>query len=141
LQATFTEALQGNLSVLFKFVAHVIFSSLNPRSQEFFCHKIERAFGKALEEMAPKGEAADAEWAKFRNGLTKVDSWYAKNGGKGPFLLGETVSWGDLVIASYLSSWRILWGEDSQQWKDISSWNNGRWAEIAKALKKYETVL
>jgi glutathione S-transferase len=141
LQATFTEALQGKLGVFFQFIVHVIGSSLNPRSQEPFRGKMEKAFGKAIEEIAPKGEAADAEWAKFQDGLTKVDSWYAKNGGKGPFLLGETASWGDLVVASYLSMWRTLWGEDSQQWKDISSWNNGRWAEIAKALKKYETVL
>jgi len=99
---------------------------------------MEKFFGKALEDVAPKGEYAVAEWAQFRDGMGKVDAWYAKNGGKGPFLLGETPSWGDIVVASYLIWLRVVWGEDSQQWKDISSWNDGRWAAIIKALKKYE---
>jgi len=141
LQATFVDALGGNLSAMFKFAVPVICSSLNPRSEEYFRRTREKAFGKAIEEVAPKGEAADAEWAKLKDGLTKVDAWYAKNGGKGPFLLGETASWGDIVFASFLMTARTLWGEDSQQWKDISSWNNGRWAGIIDALQKYATVV
>ena len=78
------------------------------------------------------------EWAQFKDGLGKVDAWYAKNGGKGPFLLGETPSSGDIDVASCLNWLRVIWGDDSQQWKDISSWNNGRWAAIVEALKKYE---
>jgi glutathione S-transferase len=94
-----------------------------------------------MEDLAPKGEAAVAQWARFREGFGKVGTWYAKNGGEGPFLLGEKPSWGDIVIASYLVLLRIVWGEESQEWKDISAWNNGRWAGIVEALKKYETVV
>jgi len=50
-----------------------------------------------MEDIAPKGEVAVAEWAKFKDGMGKVDAWYAKNGRKGLFLLEETPSWGDIV--------------------------------------------
>jgi glutathione S-transferase len=141
LQATFTESLRENLSFWYKFVVPKICFALKPRSEEYYRRTREKVFGRAIEDIAPKGEAADAEWEKFKDGLAKVDAWYAKNGGKGPFLMGEMASWGDIVVASYLITLRILWEEDSQQWKDISSWNDGRWARITEALKKYETVV
>lgn len=94
-----------------------------------------------MEDLALEGDVAVAQWAQFRDGLGEVDAWYAKNGGEGPFLLGETPSWGDIVVASSLVLGRIVWGEESQKWKDISSWHNGRWAGIVEALKKYETVV
>jgi len=49
-----------------------------------------------------------------------------------------TPSSGDIDLASCLNRLRVIWGDDSQQWKDISSWNNGRWAAIIEAMKKYE---
>ncbi|KAF9536581.1 hypothetical protein CPC08DRAFT_613849, partial [Agrocybe pediades] len=69
-------------------------------------------------------------WDKFKAGLGKIDSWYAKNDSKGPFLLGETISWADLVVASYTICLKISWGEDSEQWKDIASWHGGRWNNL-----------
>jgi len=138
LQAAFTAAFGNNLSSLRSFIIPATYTKLNPRSQEYFRRTREKSFGKAMENIAPKGEAAIAEWAQFRDGLGKVDAWYAKNGGKGPFLLGETPSWGDIAVASYILWLRVVWGKDSQQWKDISSWHNGRWATIIEALKKYE---
>ena len=138
LQAAFTAAFANNLSALWNFIVPAASEKLSPRSQEYFRRTREKSFGKALEDITPKGEAAVAEWARFRDGLGNVDVWYAKNGGKGPFLLGETPSWGDIIVASYLKWTRAVWGDDSEQWKDISSWNNGRWAAIIEGLKKYE---
>lgn len=85
-----------------------------------------------MEDLAPKGEAAAAQWARFREGLGKLGMWW-----------GRTVPLGrnaDIVVANYLALLRIVWGDDSQKWKDISSWNDGRCAGIVEALKKYETV-
>ena len=138
LQTAFTAAFVNNLSALWNFMVPATHSILTPRSQEYFRRTREKSYGKALEDIAPKGEAADAEWARFRDELGKADVWYAKNGGQGPFLLGATPSWGDITVASFLKWTREVWGDDSKQWKDISSWNNGRWAAIVEALKKYE---
>ena len=138
LQAAFAAAFGSNLSALWKFILPATCTKLNPQSQEYFRRTKAQSYGKAMEDIAPQGDAAIAEWAQFRDGLGKVDAWYAKNGGQGPFLLGETLSWGDISVASYIIWLRVVWGEDSRQWKDISSWHNGRWAAIIEALKKYE---
>jgi glutathione S-transferase len=122
----------------FSIVFQATCTILTPQSQAYSRRTREKSLGKALEDISPKGEAAVAEWARFRDGLGKVDTWYAKNGGKRPFLLGETPSWGHIIVASYLNWTRKVWGDDSQQWKDILSWNNGRWAAIIEALKKYQ---
>jgi len=138
LQAAFTAAFVNNISALWNFIVPAASNKLNPRSQEYFRRTREKTFGKALEDIAPKGEVAIVEWERFKDGLGKADAWYAKNGGQGPFLLGETPSWGDIIVAGYLNWTRVVWGDDSQQWKDVSSWNNGRWVAIIEALKKYE---
>ena len=141
LQTAFVDGFRNNFSAALDFITPAASSKLNPRSEEYYRRTREKWLGNKMEEMAPKGEAAIAQWARFRDGLGKVDAWYAKNGGGGPFLLGEAPSWGDIVVASYLVCLRIVWGEDSPEWKDISSWHNGRWAGLVGALKKYETVV
>lgn len=138
LQAAFTAAFVNNLSALWNFIVPTAFEKLSPRSQEYFRRTREKSLRKTLEDLAPKGEAAVVEWAQFRDGLGKANAWYVKNGGQGPYLLGETQSWGDIIVASYFKWMRVVWGDDSQQWKDISFWNNGRWAAISEGLKKYE---
>jgi len=141
LQTTFGQAFGDNIGALRNFLVPAIYFKLNPQSQEYFRRTREESCGKAMEDITPKGEAAVEEWAQFRDGLGKVDAWYAKNGGQGPFLLGKAPSWGDIVVGSCLVWLRITLGEDSSKWKDISSWNNGRWAGIVDAMKECETVV
>lgn len=93
-----------------------------------------------MDEMFPKGEQAVVEWAKVREAWTMVDGWYAKNGGNGSFLLGETLSWPDFVIASNLILTRTIFGEESDKWKDVATWNGGRWKKLLKVLDMYIVV-
>ncbi|KAJ3517323.1 hypothetical protein NLJ89_g584 [Agrocybe chaxingu] len=141
LQAAFTEAFRAKLAPLWAFILPAVCTILNPRSEEYFRRTREATFGKTLEELVPKEEVAVAEWAKYQNALTEVGKWYEKNGGKGPYLLGDTLSWGDLVVAGYTVWLRIIWGEDSSQWRDIESWNEGRWKVLIDSLREYETVV
>ena len=141
LQTMFEVAFGGSLDALWSFIILATSAKLRPRGAEYYRRTREKAFGKPIEDIAPTGDAAIAQWAKFKDGLGKVDEWYAKSGGDGPFLLGETPSWGDIIVVSYLVWLRTTWGEDSSQWKDISSWNGGRWARIVEALKRYETIV
>jgi len=141
LQTAFSEAFYSNLSALWTFLLPVVYTRLNPASQAYFRRTREAIFGKKLEELTPTGEDAVAQWAKFESGLGNVDAWYAKNGGKCPFILGETPSWGDFVVGSCLIWIKIISGEDSQRWKDIASWHGGRWENLLKSLKEYSTVV
>ncbi|KAF8960754.1 hypothetical protein BDZ97DRAFT_1281072 [Flammula alnicola] len=139
LQTPFEDTYLGYLDALWSFILPVVCVNLNPPSEEYFRRTREQEFGMKLEDLVPKGEKADAEWEKYKDGLGTVDVWYAKSGG--PFLMDDTVSWADFVIAGYVIWLRIVWGEDSQQWKDITSWHDGRWQNLIDNLKKYETIL
>ncbi|KAF8965876.1 hypothetical protein BDZ97DRAFT_1810125 [Flammula alnicola] len=139
LQTPFNDTYGGQMDALWNFILPATCLVLNPPSEEYFRRTREKLFGTTLEDLVPKGENAVVEWAKYKDGLGKVDTWYAKSGG--PFLIGDAVSWADFVVAAYLIWLRIIWGEDSQQWKDITSWHQGRWKILIDNLKKYETIV
>jgi len=96
--------------------------------------------GKTLEEMTPVGAEKIAQWAKFREGLSRVDESLAKTDAKGPFVMGDTISWADFFLSSYLIYWKVVWGEQSEEWTDIASWNGGRWENLLQALGEYQTI-
>jgi len=74
------------------------------------------------------------QWAKFRDGMSKIDECLAMTDTKGPFVMGDTISWADFFISSFLMYFKSVWGEDSEEWKDIASWNEGRWNNLLHAL-------
>jgi len=139
LQAAFTDAHYAGLDNLWAFILPATNSILNPRSEEYFRRTRELTFKVTLEDLVPKGEKAVEEWAKFKANLDKFNSWFAKTDDKGPFILGETISWTDLNVASWTIWLKVVWGEDSKEWKDIASWNGGRWNNLLIALEKYSS--
>ncbi|KDR72407.1 hypothetical protein GALMADRAFT_253215 [Galerina marginata CBS 339.88] len=140
LQMAFTDAFMSKIPKLLPFILPAQVLRLNSPSAEYIRRSREKDFGKTLEEVLPKGEEAVRQWAAYKDGLGTVDAWYSKNGGMGPFLLGETPSWADVVVGAFSMWCRKVWGEGSQEWKDIMSWHDGRWQTIMEGLKKYETV-
>ncbi|KIM37536.1 hypothetical protein M413DRAFT_30750 [Hebeloma cylindrosporum] len=140
LHAAFSKALDVEIAPATQFIISAIFPVLNPRSEAHFRRTREKTFGKKLEDIAPQGEDRIAQWAQFRAGLGNVNKWFEMNGG-GPFLMCDVLSWSDLVLAGETIWYRILWGEDSEEWKDIKSWDGGRWGKILETLKEYETVM
>ncbi|KJA20279.1 hypothetical protein HYPSUDRAFT_189028 [Hypholoma sublateritium FD-334 SS-4] len=121
-----------------RFTIPDIFSVVSLQSKDYFRRTREAAFGKPLEEIAPQGDEAVAEWAVVKAGWGTIDSWYIKSGG--PFILGDTVSWADFVVGSWLIWARTIWGEESQKWKDYASWHNGRWLKVLDDLKEYQRI-
>ncbi|KAF8965878.1 hypothetical protein BDZ97DRAFT_738541 [Flammula alnicola] len=140
LQMEFETAFWTQLRAMWQFIVPAAFPRLNEASKEFYRRTRENSFGKKLEDIAPTGDDAVKEWAKVEEGFGKAAVWYSKNGGKGPFLMGETLSWADLVVGAYLAWFRIIWGEESREWRDIVSWHGGRWKSVYEALKAYETA-
>jgi hypothetical protein len=51
--------------------------------------------------------------------------------------MGDTISFADFVAGSYLKWMQVSLGKDSEEWKQISSWNEGRWGERVERLEKY----
>ncbi|KAF9478093.1 hypothetical protein BDN70DRAFT_913847 [Pholiota conissans] len=139
LQWPFNDVFTSNLSSLWNFITPAICWKLNPTSEVYFRATREESFGQTMENLFPKGDAAVAEWAKLREALGKVDVLYSKT--SGPYLMGDTLSWADIVVAGYLTMIKVIFGEDSQEWRNISTWHDGRWKKCIDNLKKYETVV
>lgn len=135
------------------FIIPAAYTRLNAASQPYFRRTREERFGKRLEDVVPKpgSEEEKAGWSKFKEVTGILDKWYAKTDVPGgeegqevrrtPFVMGDTLSWADLVIAGYTVWLRIIWGEDSEKWQDMMTWHGGRWKTLINSLKKYETVV
>jgi len=112
------------------------FSILHPSSKVYFRRTREATFGKKIEEFAPASQR-DADVAKTKEGFAKVDQWLAKSEGK--FVLGNTVSYADCVLAGWLT-W--LKATDAIWKDDIATWHSGRWSTYLENVEKagYATV-
>lgn len=141
LQHAFVSAFMPTLSALWQFALPAVNTILNPPSQEYFRRTREVVFGKKLEDVIPTGRAAEEEWAKVKAGFDIVDGWLQKGEVDGPYLYGQEPVFADFVVASFILWVRKLWGADSQKWKDIMSWNDGRWEALIQGLEKYETIV
>ncbi|KAG6872892.1 hypothetical protein C0995_005597 [Termitomyces sp. Mi166 len=140
LQYAFIDALGYKLEPIRAFALPASHAILNPRSKEYFRRTREAHFGKPLEDIAPKGEVAIEEWAKVEKGLNDVAVWLEKGKENGPYFLGQEPAFVDFVLAAHLLYYKKIWGVDSQQWKDISTWDNGRWERLVKDFEKYESA-
>jgi glutathione S-transferase len=140
LQKAFEATFQTLLEAVLPLILPASSFKLNPASEEYFRRTREILFGKKLEDVVLTGNAWTEQWGKCEKGFAAIDSYWALTDEKGPYILGDTISWSDLVLFSSLYWFKLIWGENSKEWKDIASWHGGRWEAHFNALKKYDTV-
>jgi glutathione S-transferase len=137
-----SEALQGIIDRnAFEGLRYIILpitcAYLNPVSEAYYRRTREALYGKRLEELSPIGPQREEHWKRVQEAFGVVASLLE---GK-KFLLGDTISFADLRIAS-----SVLWikrsiGAQSQEWKDIEEWNGGRWPTYLAQFTEYEKVI
>ncbi|KAF8905402.1 hypothetical protein CPB85DRAFT_1224717 [Mucidula mucida] len=138
LHRAFHDAFEFQIKSLWQFCLPGQYAALNPVSQAFFKPSKEKIFGKNLEDFVPRGEEGVREWKKVMKGFDAMDKWYGEN----PFVLGEQLSFADMEIAAFVLWIRTVLGVHSKEWKDVSAWNDGRWARLVEGFQKagMETV-
>jgi len=141
LQEAFETTFFERVDAVWAFIIPAVYLRLNPSSKGFFRRTREISYGVKLEDLVPTGDARTKEWGKFEKGLDKLHSYLVTTDEKGPYMMGDTISWSDLLLFSYLYWFKLIFGEDSEEWKDIASWNGGRWDAHVNALKEYHTVV
>ncbi|KAK1223759.1 hypothetical protein PQX77_013358 [Marasmius sp. AFHP31] len=62
------------------------------------------------------------------------------NYGENEFLTGDKPGLVDFTLGSHLTTLKLLFGEDSEEWKDASGWNNGRAGRLVEKLLSYKRV-
>ena len=117
------------------FVMPFVLPHLNPVGQEYYRRTREQWFGKKWEDILPTGKAREEAWAQVKKGFDIVDALFQKYGG--PFARGEQISFVDISLGASLYGFRFLWGEDSEFWKELSGWNDGRWGKHVEKIEKY----
>lgn len=96
-------------------------------------------FGKSQEER--RRENGDELWKTLEDGLTKICAWLDGNGaGKDLLVMGDKVCFADLQLAALLTNARVVWGRDSEEWKRVCSWNEGKWERYLAQFEPYMTV-
>ena len=73
---------------------------LNPSSAAYFQRTRAERFGMTLEELARSEKAGEEAWEKAREGIEEIGRILREHG-EGPFVLGETPSYADVILAGY----------------------------------------
>ena len=110
---------------------------LNPASQPYFRATREAVTGASLEDLASPGPERDEKWRKAEEGFGKLAAAMEKAG------LGEEgehtrrLEYAELVIGAYLVALQRTFGEESDEWRAIESWQGGRWKRLVDKLRPY----
>lgn len=115
------------------------------RARESFRSGKEKAFGTTLEEIIPNEEVKAEKWKQVLEGLTQISAWLdfdVDGKGTGPrrFVMGDRVSWADIIVATFLLLVRRLWGEENKEWKELMTLNEGRWKRYYEVFVNWEYV-
>ncbi|KAJ7597748.1 hypothetical protein C8J56DRAFT_852097 [Mycena floridula] len=111
---------------------------LRSPSLEYFRATREAMFGMTFEEMKPKEEKRVEEWKKVEAGFRKMLKWFPKDS---VFIMGgDKPTFPDFALAAILHSFKLIFGEESKEWKSIETFDEGRWARTLKAWDKYIEV-
>ncbi|KAH6888850.1 hypothetical protein BKA70DRAFT_1330882 [Coprinopsis sp. MPI-PUGE-AT-0042] len=115
---------------------------LNKASHEHFTlargRDLSAAFGgiTSPDEIEFSEEKRKETWKEFKKSL---DGWSEKFGGKESFSWyeGEKISFADFAVAAVLLLIKVLYGEDSEVWGQVKSWNEGKWEKLLEQLSDY----
>lgn len=117
----------------------VFWHTLQEKSKPYFRRTREKA-GVNLAERTPEERAQ--LWASMQKGMHKITEWMEADGTKKLFFMGDEVgiTYADITIAGLYMWFKKPFGEDSQEWKDMLAWDDGRWGRFMAAFEKYEAV-
>ena len=126
---------------LFHTVALATADSFSPASSEFWKSTRPAHFGEdfRISDHLSVDETEEL-WKALEKGFDTVSSWLDAGTSNGLFVMGDSITYGDAVIAGLLMWPKVVFGAGSEGWRRIESWNGGRWIRLLKAFEKYEVL-
>ncbi|KAF8509515.1 hypothetical protein BU17DRAFT_98839 [Hysterangium stoloniferum] len=99
---------------------------LHDESKAYFRRTRETLFNRKLEELHIEGlEEWKEAWKSVEKGLTDLALVLDKNGQDSQFVLGDTITYADFILVSFLD---IIATFTLEKWeKEIKLWDGGRW--------------
>lgn len=117
-----------------------VISKLNARSEQYMRIKRAPPSGASFEETELKGAAREEQWKKVREGYEIISGWILENK-KGIFVMGEDISFADTMLVAWLRCVGVMFGEESDEWKGVLSWQDGWWARYLKQFDQYLAIV
>ncbi|KAG8689832.1 hypothetical protein FRC11_000313 [Ceratobasidium sp. 423] len=108
---------------------------LDDKGHEYYCRSRRVIFGRDLLELLPE---VDANWVKAKEGWEALGDQLDLGGKDGPFVMGTQISFIDFVIGGLLHGVQKCEGEEMKYWKDMTTWQGGRWGAFWKEIAKLE---
>ncbi|KAF9063085.1 hypothetical protein BDP27DRAFT_1299913 [Rhodocollybia butyracea] len=90
-----------------------------------------------LEAKTADEEERVAKWEKAKEFLGGVDALMKR---EDKWIMGDAISFADFVVAAVLTMVKNIFGKESEAWKQVVSWHEGRWDRMMIELEKYSTV-
>ncbi|KAM5534963.1 hypothetical protein V8D89_011336 [Ganoderma adspersum] len=117
------------------------FAVMRPASAKHFHASREAMYG-SFDELAPKGSEKRAKhWKGLRENYRTIVGWLETDGRTDRlFFMGERISFADVSVAGFLWWIRRIFGEESEEWREIVTWDGGRWKRFMDTFARYEAV-
>jgi glutathione S-transferase len=98
---------------------------------------VKRAGVGCWDDFTVKGDARVKLMLSFREMLGELAKLFTRDP-TGPFLLGEQVSYGDLIVGGWLRMMSVTL--PSEEWEEARAWHDGVFGQLHDALKQYADV-
>jgi len=125
------------LPAIYRFALPGTLPLLNPPSHEYFL----RTKFATMPSVAPAGSARAVEWENVKKEFGQLAEWLDKGEKDGPYILGATISFHDFTVGGYLRWFKLIFGPDSSEWKDITSWHGGKLGVLYEKLAAFESIV
>lgn len=116
---------------------------LLPAGQAYFRPKMEAIMGCKLADLCPP-EKRPEQWAVVEKGFGVLASWFESAGDDRLLLTGGgingengRVSHADTSLAAFLIFLRLNLGKESEEWRRVESWNEGRWKRYLDYFERW----
>jgi len=131
----FVMAVTNNISPMFRFSMLITCKEILSERSDVYMRESRNDLlqGASVEDIYPKGEEAKVEWKKLEDGMAGIGQWL----GDRKFVMGDRISFADFILGGWLRTFKTIWGAESKQWKDIASWDGGRWGRFLDNLEVY----
>jgi len=139
--SSFTDFINSKFPPMFPFLIPKTAWMLNPKSEEYFRRTREEFIfgGRKLEEVFPTEPGAKEEQLKkVKESIEAIGEVLRKEQEQGGYVMGSTISFADFSLAGLVSWTRVVLGEESEEWRDISRWGEGVFGNVWERLKVYE---
>ncbi|KAI0031383.1 hypothetical protein K488DRAFT_52171 [Vararia minispora EC-137] len=113
---------------MYQLILSSVHAQLSQASQTYFRETREAKFGTL--------EAPPDTWEKLEHGLSSIDAYMAQS----RFVMGEQMTYADMVMAGWLICVRRVLGMESDGWRRIEQWHNGRWKRFVDEFAHLEYV-